>query len=138
MGRAEPPYSDFSVKPRRNSLRSLIKTYIEQVSQNCQVWVQYKKKTNDSNVHSFPRIQWRIIHSNLKRDIIQRYGAEWNGLGKLSALYSLSGTFFCILDNQFMIKSSLISAYFEAEFSICQPKPNHMTLHQAEPLKQST
>ena len=84
------------------------------------------QQPNDSNVHSFPRIQWRTIHSHLKRDIIQRYGDEWNWLGKLSALYRLFGTIFYIFDNQFMITPSLISAYFEAEFSIWQPKPKQI------------
>ena len=37
-----------------------------------------------------------------------------NGMGwaNVSALYSLSGTIFCILDNQFVIKLPLISASF--------------------------
>ena len=51
-----------------------------------------------------------------------------NGMGwaNVSALCSLSGAIFCILDNQFMIKLPLISAYFEAEFSIQQPNPNQI------------
>ena len=47
-----------------------------------------------------------------------------NGVGwaNVSALYILFGTIFCIIDRQFMIKLALISAYFEAEFSIRQTK----------------
>ena len=47
-----------------------------------------------------------------------------SGMGwvNVSALYSLFVTIFCILDNQFMIKLSHISAHFEGEFSIRQPK----------------
>ena len=64
-------------------------------------------------------LTWRGI---LSKDMVA------NGMGwtNVSALYSLFGTIFCILDNQFMIKLPLISAYFEAEFSIRQPKPNQI------------
>ena len=48
------------------------------------------------------------------------------GWANVSALYSLFGTIFCILDNQFMIKVPLTSAYFEAEFSIRQPMPKQI------------
>ena len=45
------------------------------------------------------------------------------GWGSASAFYSL---FFniCILNNQFMIKLPLISAYFEVGYFIRQPNPN--------------
>ena len=64
-----------------------------------------------------------------------------NGMGKanVSALYSPFGTIFCILDNHFVIKLPLISAYFEGRIfhSATQTKTNPRTQHQAEPLKQS-
>ena len=80
------------------------------------------QKPNDCNVVSFPRIQWRIIHSHLKRDIIKKYGGEWKGLGKCKCI--IFGKLFCILNKQFMIRLPLISAYFEQSCPIGNQNQN--------------